>query len=283
MPPARPRLIVNASCCAAGRCCWRAAAPRKAYPGCGVPGRPCRGREGADAALAREMREEIGLAPRIAAIWRHRRSRRDRALSHDAGDRLGRRRAAHHRPRTHRPALGAGRRGRGLAGISRWRRIGRCWPGCCHRNPAAGQAARHRGAPARRGDDGGRLRDLPRRAARLEATLCDEVRHKASSGRGRCRAASSSGRWPEVWRANLWLRGAGRVLARIARFGRRSGAARPPRARVPWGSVLRADIPFTVEASCTASRIYHSGAAAERIATAIRDTLGAAESPDAWR
>jgi putative N6-adenine-specific DNA methylase len=90
------------------------------------------------------------------------------------------------------------------------------------------------------------------------------------------------GGWPEVWRANLWLRGAGRVLARIDAFhvvhlAQLDGRAR----RVPWGSVLRADVPFRVEASCAGSRIYHSGAAAERIATAIRETLGAPETPDA--
>jgi putative N6-adenine-specific DNA methylase len=45
--------------------------------------------------------------------------------------------------------------------------------------------------------------------------------------------------------------------------------------------VLRPDIPFRVEASCAKSRIYHSGAAAERIETAIKETLGAPHSPEA--
>ena len=117
----------------------------------------------------------------------------------------------------------------------------------------------------------------------LEAVLCEEVAAKAFK---RPRAVPGGvvtrGGWPEVWRANLWLRGAGRVLARIASFRVVHLAQLDSLAhRVPWGDVLRPDVPFRVEASCAKSRIYHSGAAAERIATAIRDTTGAPESAEA--
>src|SRR5581483_6296285 len=44
---------------------------------------------------------------------------------------------------------------------------------------------------------------------------------------------------------------------------------------------LRPDAPFRVEAACKASRIYHDGAAAQRIRNAIRDALGATVSDDA--
>lgn len=117
----------------------------------------------------------------------------------------------------------------------------------------------------------------------LEEALLAEVR-----GRGfrRPRAVPGGvvleGGWPEVWRANLWLRGAGRVLARIASFRTQHLAKLDGRARhVPWASVLRPDIPVRVEASCARSRIYHSGAAAERIERAIRETLGAPVSDEA--
>ncbi len=90
------------------------------------------------------------------------------------------------------------------------------------------------------------------------------------------------GLWPDVWRANLWIRGAGRVLARIDAFRVTHLAQLDARARrVPWAAVLRPDVPFRVEATCAASRIYHSGAAAERIARAIREELGAPEADDA--
>jgi putative N6-adenine-specific DNA methylase len=40
-------------------------------------------------------------------------------------------------------------------------------------------------------------------------------------------------------------------------------------------------VAFRVEATCAKSRIYHSGAAAERVETAIREALGAPPSPNA--
>jgi putative N6-adenine-specific DNA methylase len=117
----------------------------------------------------------------------------------------------------------------------------------------------------------------------LEPVLAEEVR-----GKGFKRpqvvpgGVVTRGGWPEVWRANLWIRGAGRVLARIAAFRAVHLAQLDHQARgVPWGDVLRPDTPFRVEASCTGSRIYHSGAAAERIETAIRKMLGARPAPDA--
>jgi putative N6-adenine-specific DNA methylase len=44
---------------------------------------------------------------------------------------------------------------------------------------------------------------------------------------------------------------------------------------------LRRDVPVRVEAACKSSRIYHSGAAAERITRAIQEELGAPISNDA--
>lgn len=90
------------------------------------------------------------------------------------------------------------------------------------------------------------------------------------------------GGWPEVWRANLEIRGAARILARIAEFRALHLAQLDKRARkVAWDEVLRPDVPFRVEASCKKSRIYHQGAAAQRIETAIREELGAPVAADA--
>jgi putative N6-adenine-specific DNA methylase len=117
----------------------------------------------------------------------------------------------------------------------------------------------------------------------LEDALCEEVggkgfrQPKAVPG-----GVVTRGGWPDVWRANLWIRGATRVLARIARFRVTHLAQLDARARqLPWADVLRPDVPVRVEAACSASRIYHSGAAAERIATAIARTLGAPVSDEA--
>jgi putative N6-adenine-specific DNA methylase len=85
-----------------------------------------------------------------------------------------------------------------------------------------------------------------------------------------------TGRWPDVWRANLELRGATRVLARFASFRAMHLAQLDKRARkAPWAAILRPDVPVAVEASCRKSKIYHAGAAAQRVATAIREELGA--------
>lgn len=93
---------------------------------------------------------------------------------------------------------------------------------------------------------------------------------------------SVRGGWAEVWRANLELRGASRVLVRIAAFRVKHLAQLDKLAReVPWGDVLRPDVPVHVEAACKKSRIYHSGAAAERLAKAVQDELGAPVTKDA--
>lgn len=90
------------------------------------------------------------------------------------------------------------------------------------------------------------------------------------------------GGWPEVWRANLHLRGASRVLARIGSFHAAHLAQLDKRARAfPWKTILRHDVPVSVEATCKKSKIYHSGAATQRIATALHEELGAVISDDA--
>jgi putative N6-adenine-specific DNA methylase len=117
----------------------------------------------------------------------------------------------------------------------------------------------------------------------LESALAAEARAKGfKHPKSIAGGVTVKGSWPEVWRANLELRGAGRVLARIGAF-RVSHLAQLDKLarRFPWGDVLRRDVPFRVEASCKSSRIYHSGAAAQRIETAIREELGAPLSPDA--
>jgi putative N6-adenine-specific DNA methylase len=117
----------------------------------------------------------------------------------------------------------------------------------------------------------------------LEAVLCAEAKakgfKKATPVPG---GVTFRGGWPEVWRANLEIRGAGRVVARFSAFRALHLAQLDKRARrVAWGEVLRPDVPFRVEVTCKSSRIYHSGAAAERIERAIREELGAPVSPDA--
>lgn len=91
-----------------------------------------------------------------------------------------------------------------------------------------------------------------------------------------------AGGMAEAMRANLWLRGASRVLWRVASFRALHLAQLDKRAgRVDWAGLLRADVPVRVEASCRASRIYHEGAAAQRVERAIAQAIGAPVAQDA--
>jgi putative N6-adenine-specific DNA methylase len=117
----------------------------------------------------------------------------------------------------------------------------------------------------------------------FESVLCAEAKAKGfAAPTPVLGGVTVQGGWREVWRANLEIRGAARVLARIGEFRALHLAQLDKRARkVAWGEILRPDVPLRVEASCKHSRIYHQGAAAQRIETAIKDQLGAPVSPDA--
>jgi putative N6-adenine-specific DNA methylase len=111
----------------------------------------------------------------------------------------------------------------------------------------------------------------------LELALKDEalaagfVKPKAVPG-----GVTFRGKWPDVWRANLELRGAGRVLARIGQFRAVHLSQLDRHARdFDWSAALRPDVPVKVEATCRASKIYHERAAAERVERALQEVFGA--------
>lgn len=117
----------------------------------------------------------------------------------------------------------------------------------------------------------------------LEAVTADEARAAGF------RAVASipggvtlKGGWPEVWRAHLDLRTPNRVLVRLGSFRALHLAQLDKRARkFPWSETLRPDVPLRVEATTRASRIWHAGAAAQRIERALVEELGATLAPDA--
>lgn len=83
------------------------------------------------------------------------------------------------------------------------------------------------------------------------------------------------GNWRDVWRANLHIRGAAHVLARIGSFRAFHLAQLDKRARkFPWSEILKPDMPLRVDVTCNRSKIYHDRAASQRITRAISDTLG---------
>ena len=117
----------------------------------------------------------------------------------------------------------------------------------------------------------------------LEPALAEEARDLGfADPRPAQGGVLTRGDWPEVWRANLLLRGAGRVLVRVGGFHAVHLAQLDKRAhRLPWDRLLRPGVPVRVDAACRKSRIYHAGAAAQRIARAIADVAGAPDAPDA--
>ena len=112
----------------------------------------------------------------------------------------------------------------------------------------------------------------------LEEYLLAEVREqgfkkpKAISG-----GVLIQGGWPEVWRANLVLRGASKVLARVGEFRAHHLAQLDKHARkFPWADFLAPGHSVKVEVSTNRkSEIYHSGAAEQRFEHAISETFGA--------
>ena len=89
------------------------------------------------------------------------------------------------------------------------------------------------------------------------------------------------GGWSEVWRANLVLRGASKVLARIGEFRAHHLAQLDKHARnFPWGDFITTGHSVKVEVSTNRkSEIYHSGAAEQRFERAIAEVFGARIAP----
>ena len=105
----------------------------------------------------------------------------------------------------------------------------------------------------------------------LEPVLADEARAAGFAVAGTIPGGVTlAGDWDEVRRANLTLRGATRVLARVAAFRAMHPAQLDKRARkLPWRDWLVPGVPVKIDAVCRKSRIYHAGAAATRIAGAV--------------
>lgn len=83
-----------------------------------------------------------------------------------------------------------------------------------------------------------------------------------------------------LYRANLYLRTASRVIARVGQFFYATTFTdlRTKAGRLPWEKFLTPGQPISIRVTCHKSKLIHSDAVAERIATSIADRLGV-ESP----
>ena len=81
---------------------------------------------------------------------------------------------------------------------------------------------------------------------------------------------------PALYRANLHLRTASRILVRLGSpfYAAAFSELRKKASRLPWERFLTPGQPVSIRATCHKSKLYHSDAVAERIAGAIADRLG---------
>jgi len=112
----------------------------------------------------------------------------------------------------------------------------------------------------------------------LEPQLFEEVRANGWSRAQETKGGVTwQGTWADVWRANLLLRGASRILLRLGNFRAQSfGELEANLAELPFGLVIGGDTRIRAEASCRKSKIYHSGAAEERLLKAAARAGGVA-------
>lgn len=105
----------------------------------------------------------------------------------------------------------------------------------------------------------------------LETLLADEVREAGFPEPAiEVGAVIVRGGWPDVWKANLTLRGANRILIRVAHFHAEHLSQLDKACRkLPWGEWFPSGTTFRVEATCRKSKIYHTGAVVERVAKGV--------------
>lgn len=110
----------------------------------------------------------------------------------------------------------------------------------------------------------------------LERYLAQEVNSLGfERGKKEEGGVTMRGPWPEVWRANLELRGAVRVLVRIGFFRAvHFNQLEAEAMAFPWADWLRPDVPVRVEAATNKSKLYHAGAVKGRFETALERSLG---------
>jgi putative N6-adenine-specific DNA methylase len=110
----------------------------------------------------------------------------------------------------------------------------------------------------------------------LEETLAQEALENGFTGATAVPGGVTfAGHWPAIWRANLNLRGATRVLVALTHFRAFHLSELDSHARAfPWLEIFRPDIPITVEVTCKNSKITNTKRASTCIETAISAASG---------
>ena len=105
----------------------------------------------------------------------------------------------------------------------------------------------------------------------LEPVLASEIRALGFPGRALAGGVEAEGDLREAMRLNLWLRTGSRVLVRLGEPFRATTFAELVRqaSALPWERFLRKRGRVAFRVTCRKSRLYHSGAVAERLHAAL--------------
>ncbi len=107
-------------------------------------------------------------------------------------------------------------------------------------------------------------------APELESIAAGELRTLGLRGRQEIGGVAFGGDLDRLYEANLWLRTASRVVARLGCFHASTFYELERRAKkLPWGEFLPASGRVRLRVTCRKSRLYHSDAVAERVMSAI--------------
>ncbi|MBL9078201.1 MAG: class I SAM-dependent RNA methyltransferase [Planctomycetes bacterium] len=111
----------------------------------------------------------------------------------------------------------------------------------------------------------------------LEPLLAAELQALGTTPRPLRGGVAFAGDVDTAMRACLWLGTASHVLLRLAEFPCRAlGELQRKASLLPWRDWLRAKVPVDVHATSRGSRVYHTGAIAERIGNALTAVFGRA-------
>ena len=104
----------------------------------------------------------------------------------------------------------------------------------------------------------------------LESIAAGELKSLGVRGRQEIGGVAFTGDLDRLYQANLWLRTASRVVARLGHFHASTFYELERRAkRLPWEEFLPGSGPVRLRVTCRKSRLYHSDAVAERVLSAI--------------
>src|SRR5215210_1265156 len=115
-----------------------------------------------------------------------------------------------------------------------------------------------------------RFRLFASTAPDLESIAAGELKSLGLRGRQEIGGVAFEGDLHRLYEANLWLRTASRVVARLGGFHASTFYELERRAKkLPWDDFLPSSGLVRLRVTCRKSRLYHSDAVAERVLSAI--------------